>query len=285
MPSTMNELVRWTRIGEYFDPLSDELCEWWTDDTTIKPNIRKMFVPDAGFTIFEVDLKQGDAQVVAWEANDLKLMEVFEKQQRGELIDGKPIDIHSQNAKDIFPDVVLDAKGKAPHQIRQISKSGVHATNYKGHYVEVAHRLGVKPVQMKNFQTRWYFAHPAIPAWHSKVELDLMEKGYIVNIFGYRKFFFGRPRDDVKKALAWNPQSTVALVINRGILNLRRKYPFIHRLLQVHDSFIGQCPTPLFTPDIQSGIKSCFLIPLPYPRPLTIGVDLKSSVISWGDCE
>lgn len=283
MPSTMNELVRWTRIG-YYD-IDGEPIEWWMDDATIKPNIRKMFIPDPGHTIFEVDLKQGDAQVVAWEANDTKLMDLFEAQARGELIDGKPIDVHSQNAKDIFPDVVLDAKGKAPYQIRQVSKSGVHATNYKGHYVEVAHRLGVKPAQMKNFQYRWFLQHPAIPQWHNRVEMEIMERGYVMNILGYRKFFFGRPKDEVKKALAWGPQSTVALVINRGILNLKRKYPFIHRLLQVHDSFIGQCPTNLFVPSVQDGIKNCFLIPLPYKRPLTIGVDLKSSTISWGDCE
>ena len=34
------------------------------------PNLRKMFIPDPGKFIFDCDLEQADAQVVAWEADD-----------------------------------------------------------------------------------------------------------------------------------------------------------------------------------------------------------------------
>ena len=34
------------------------------------PNVRKMFVPDLGYVVFDCDLAGADAQVVAWEAGD-----------------------------------------------------------------------------------------------------------------------------------------------------------------------------------------------------------------------
>ena len=46
----------------------------------VKPNVRQMFVPDVGFTMFDADLMQADAAVVAWEADDRPLKEGFRAQ-------------------------------------------------------------------------------------------------------------------------------------------------------------------------------------------------------------
>ena len=37
------------------------------------PNVRRLFVPDKGYMLFEADLSGADGQVVAWEANDQEL--------------------------------------------------------------------------------------------------------------------------------------------------------------------------------------------------------------------
>ena len=37
------------------------------------PNIRKLYVPDPGYEIFDIDFSGADAQVVAWEADDKPL--------------------------------------------------------------------------------------------------------------------------------------------------------------------------------------------------------------------
>lgn len=251
---------------------------------TAKPNIRKMFVPSKDHVIFEVDLKQGDAQIVAWEAQDEKLMNTFEAQSRGELRNGYPIDIHTENALDIFPDLVL-VKGKAPPAIRKISKSGVHGTNYAGSAYALAHKLGTQIRQMERFQLLWFKAHPAIREWHKRIEYELITTRSTTNLFGYRRFWFGRPAELLPEALAWKPQSMIALIINAGIRNVRKELPFLQRLMQVHDSALYQTHKSNFSPELIKAVEKCHLIPLPYPRPLTVGVDIKHSEISWGDCE
>src|SRR5215213_5100571 len=65
------------------------------------PNIRKLFIPDPGYTIFDCDLSGADAQVVAWEAEDEDLKAAFKK----------GLKIHAKNAEDIFKEEFLSAPG------------------------------------------------------------------------------------------------------------------------------------------------------------------------------
>lgn len=249
-----------------------------------KPNIRKMFIPDPDHVIIEIDIKQGDAQVVAWEAQAKKLMDIFEAQARGELMNGYPIDVHSQNALTVSPDLPVDKKGRVPDVIRQMYKKGVHASNYGVTPYSLARKIGLTIQQANTFQARWFGANPEIKKWHEAIEFELMTKRSVTNIFGYRRFFFERIEDILPEALAWKPQSTVALTVNAGIRNVRRQLPFVQRLLQVHDSAVYQVHKSLFTPELCSQLTQCHLITLPYPRPLTMGVDLKCSDVSWGEC-
>jgi hypothetical protein len=41
------------------------------------PNVRRLFKPDPGFTLIDIDLSGADAAVVAWEANDQELKDAF----------------------------------------------------------------------------------------------------------------------------------------------------------------------------------------------------------------
>jgi DNA polymerase-1 len=248
-----------------------------------KPNIRKMFVPPRGFTIVEIDIKQGDAQIVAWESQAKKLMETFEAQRRGDLINGLPIDVHSRNALIVSPDLPLNKKGRVPDNIRQVYKVGVHATNYGVSPYSLAHKLGLTVAQTKTFQNRWFGANPEIPKWHESVEHEVMTTRSVTNVLGYRRFFMGRIDDVLPEALAWKPQSTVALVINAGIRKVGRRLPFVQRLLQVHDSAIYQFRNRYFTRTLVDAITECHLITLPYPRPLVMTTDIKWSQTSWGE--
>lgn len=249
------------------------------------PNIRKMFVPDSGHVICEVDIKQGDAQIVAWVSKAKKLMSTFQAQARGELRDGLPIDVHSENARTVFPNLPKNKKGRVPETERQLFKVAVHATNYGAKPFTLQHKLGITRKQAENFQRLWFAANPEILAWHNSCMERLMTTRMIGNIFGFRKIFFGRAEDEFGAALAWEPQSTVALVVNKGIRNVRKNMPFVRTLMQVHDSAIYQIPIPLFTEDCRKEIIQHHLIQLPYSTPLTMGVDMKWSEKSWGDCK
>lgn len=232
-----------------------------------KPNVRSMFVPDPGFVLCEVDLKQADAQVVAWEAQDELLMDLFTRDD---------VDVHTENAKVAF------AADHITKHMRQTSKSLVHATNYYGTPRGIAKRIGLKPQQVETFQHRWFRAHPAIKEWHDRVSFTLQTKRTTTNILGFRKIWFGRLDGLLPEALAWIPQSTVALVINRGMQNCVRRIPSVVPLLQVHDSFLFQVQRDSLR-DTLPRVREAMAVELPYPRPLIIPVTLKTSEVSWGE--
>lgn len=232
-----------------------------------KPNVRMMFVPDPDFVLCEVDLKQADAQVVAWEANDEPLMDLFSRND---------VDVHTENAKVAF------AVSEITKHMRQTSKSLVHATNYGGSPRGIAKRIGLKTQQVETFQRRWFTAHPAIHEWHNKVSYTLQTKRTTTNILGFRKIWFDRIDGLLPEALAWIPQSTVALVINKGMQNCVRNYSNVVPLLQVHDSFLFQVRRNSFY-DTLPKVREAMAVVLPYQRPLIIPVTLKTSLVSWGE--
>lgn len=241
---------------------------------TTKPNIRKMFIPDDNYVMFEGDLKQADAQVVACEAEDYKLLDLF--------MDPK-IDVHRENAKVGFPGKEIT------YEIRQDSKRLVHGTNYLGGVNKLAKTLNMTRRQVENFQYLWFQAHPGIRTWHRNIEHELMTTRSVTNIFGYRKYFFGRLERELPEAIAWKPQSTTALVINRGIDNIEKMFAQeiyddqLQLIIQVHDSLLGQIHESLV--HLLPKVRECMLIELPYRRRHTIDVTMKISRKSWHDME
>lgn len=248
------------------------------------PNVRKFFIPEPGYIICESDLERADAQVVAWEACDEKLKALFRT--------GK--DIHTSNGIDIFGPDVCDWDDEVDRYIwRHAAKTGVHAVNYgvmaRTLSKELTSQTGktytIKDAQ--KFIDDWFRAHPEIKQWHDRTLMELQTTRTVKNKFGFRRYYFDRMNEMLlKEALAWIPQSTVAIVINKGIVNLRRSFPFIkvRRSLQVHDSLIYQIPKIDFGPDILREIKKCLTIEIPYDDPLIIPVSLAVSEKSWGDC-
>ena len=229
-----------------------------------KPNVRKWFIPDPGYTIFDADLQQADAQVVAWEANDEKLKEIFRDPNT---------DLHDENAKDIF--------GKLTPHARVLAKAGVHLTNYGGKARTLARTLGITVHMADAFQRRWFLAHPNIRAWQRGIERQLQTTRTIANKFGFKIRYFGRVDQLLTEALAWIPQSTVAHVINEG-LNALEEHSEIIPQIQVHDSIVGQFKHSFYPR--RSEIRDALTILVPYDDPLYIGVDITCSRKSWGDC-
>lgn len=236
--------------------------------TVTLPNIKKMFVPDEGYKFFDIDLAQADAQVVAWEANDDKLKEIFHDPTR---------DLHSENCIDIFDDLNDD--------LRYLAKRGVHATNYLATAFTLSRALGISLRDAKRFQARWFAAHPGIVEWHEIIEEQLFKDRTITNKFGAKIKFYDRIDTILTNAVAWIPQSTVGIVINKGILNVYNTIPEVQLLLQVHDSSAGQYPIGDESPEFLTRLRRCYEIIIPYDDPLTIGVGISTSLKSWGDCK
>lgn len=234
-----------------------------------KPNVRKIFLPDPGHVMFDADLKQADAQTVAWEADDTPLKEIFKA----------GIDLHTQNAKDIYG---LTHREPTKHE-RQMAKHGVHGTNFGATAATLARKLDMTRQQADRFKKRWFQLHPAIAKWHRRVEDQLMRTRTVANKFGYREIFLGRVESILPEALAWVPQSTTVIIIDKGLINLCKFLPEAKMLLQVHDSLVGQYSIECDS-WIRSRIKQYMTIEVPYDDPMTIPVELSLSTVSWGDC-
>jgi len=230
-----------------------------------KPNVRKWFIPDPGYTMFDADLQQADAQIVAWEANDDELKEIFRDPSR---------DLHNENAEVLF--------GKLTPHSRQMAKTGVHAADYGASARTLARALGITMAMAEAFLRRWFGAHPKIKDWHKRIELELQTTRTVSNKFGFKIRYFGRVDTLLPEALAWIPQSTVAHIINVG-LNLLDAHPDVIPLIQVHDSIVGQFKHTFYPR--RSEIRDALLVTVPYDDPLIIGVDITCSSKSWGHCK
>jgi DNA polymerase I len=226
------------------------------------PNIRNLFIPDPGYTFFDMDLKRADLYVVVWEADDQELKHMLRS----------GIDVHTENAKVVgMP--------------RQEAKKWVHGTNYGGSPRTMAINCGITVKQAEAMQKRWFEAHPGIHKWHQRTEANLRSKHYVENQFGYRRFYFDRVEALLPEALAWIPQSTVALTINKIWLKIFHEVKEAQVLLQVHDSIAGQYPTRDGDRILGAIKHTAGGITIPYPDPLVIPVNIKTSTKSWGDCE
>jgi len=258
-------------------------------ETYVKlPNIRKLFIPDPGYTFFDMDLDRADLQVVVWEADDKPL----------KLALRSGIDTHCLNACDIFdikgipPDELTethpnykDRRGQIGESRRGKAKAGVHATNYGVGDRTLAMALGITVQEAAQFRRKWFAAHPGIQKWHTRTTEQVTKRGYIENRFGARFYRLGR--FDLPEFLGWLPQSTVAGVINRALLNIDTEaqagLTSIQLLLQVHDSLAGQFLSSKRDEEIAK-LKALSQIVVPYEDPLIIPVSVKCSIQSWGDC-
>ena len=241
----------------------------------VLPNVRKIFIPDPGYEIFDCDLAGADAQVVAWEADDEDLKNAFRA----------GLDVHAKNAEDMWGSEFTRLTGGTRKAKRQSCKHAVHGTNYGGAAKTIAAHPSINWTvhEADQFQKRWFSIHPRIKSWHLRIQRDLDRNKTVANAFGYRRVYFGRPDEVFTEALAWVPQSTVALVSFRGAIQIESRYSWVEMLLQNHDSLVFQVPT--IHSKRYKDIQEALTLQVPYPDPLTIPWGISKSPISWGDCE
>lgn len=252
--------------------------ERWESGSILLPNVKTFFVPDRGKILFDIDLAGADAQVVAWEAGDEPLKQAFR-----DYAAGRGPKVHCVNAISIFGDRAGPTGKAMPYY--HYAKMGVHLTNYGGEAKTCAASLKISQWEAQNFQNKWFAEHPAIKDWHERTAYTLQTTRTIKNQFGYTRTYYDRySKNILQQALAWTPQSTVALVINKILLRIVRTIPEIEILLQVHDSLVGQCDIPLWA-DVKPRLHEASRIVIPYADPLIIPVGLKTSKLSWGHCK
>lgn len=259
------------------------------------PNIRSMFIPDPGYVFFDGDLDRADLQVVVWESDDAMLKAALRQ----------GVDIHLLNA------YVLQNKAVPPleelvethpkyldhrqplNALREFAKIFCHGTNYLGQPRTMSAHTGWLIRDIERAQATWFGAHPGIKAWHTRVINQVTRHRFVENRFGYRWYIFDRVDAIMPEAVAWIPQSTVSIVINKIWSAIYNRFgerggqplqlPDAEVLLQVHDSLCGQFRADM--PHLRQVIQDLGCIRVPYEDPLSIPFSVKVSERSWGDCK
>lgn len=262
--------------------------------TVVRPNIRAIFKPDPGWVIVDADLSGADAAVVAWETEDEALKSSFRT----------GASLHNETATGFWGTRYTEAPGDTKNKLTPKGrlyaeiKGATHGTNYGASGRTIALNLGWRISEGERFRDFWYSTHPGVKTWHKRVESALYTSRKVHNPFGYRIIFFDRIAGLLPEALAWIPQSTVALNTFYGAMQVDDAFNPIRDhcnvpipnhpenkvtwLLQVHDSLVFQVRK--MDLHLLPRIAKTLEVPIPYADELTIKWKLGTSETSWGEC-
>lgn len=212
--------------------------------TEARFDVKACAIPDDGHVFIEGDLAGAEVWPTACAMGDMELL--------ARLRDG--VDIHRWTASRIFektPETVTS-------QERHIGKVARHALNYGMQWKTfmenvnfVADRTGVAITasQAKAICAGYHALHPKLEQWWKRVQAQLVSAGAITTAFGRKRVFYGRNRGEWLgqthlEALAYEPQSTIADLLNRGLLRWWRQHDGkVGKLLaQVYDSVLIEVP-------------------------------------------
>ena len=118
------------------------------------PNLRRLIVPDDGFTIIDMDLERADLYAVAWDSG----CKLLQDRLRSE-------DVHTRHA--------LDFLGKCTKYERDLLKKLAHAADYLVGIRTASLQTGLPEVTLKQFFTWWFAQYPEIKQWHERVKGEL----------------------------------------------------------------------------------------------------------------
>lgn len=230
------------------------------------PNVRELFMPDPGYTLAEFDLSKADLRVVVWESGEEELKQA--------LIAGE----------NIYKSYGTKVTGM-PYRM---AKSFIHGTDYGGKPRTMGINCGISESAARMAQAKWFAAFPGIRRWQMRVEDQLRSTHTVENKFGFKITYFDRIDGMVPEALAWGPQSTVAIVVNTALRKTYDRWEGVCRndvqlLMQVHDSFVCQIRNEVLDECVEEIFGFFNSIVVPYPDPLVIPADCKISRVSWAE--
>lgn len=250
----------------------------------ITEELRRIFIADDGMKLAYIDLEQAESRAVG-----AIIWNLFHD---GSYLDAAESgDLHTTVTKMTSPninwtsDLALDKDlAEQPfyrqHSRRHMSKVLGHGSNYLGKPWTMNKHTKIDQKIIVEFQNQYFKAFPGIKLWHEWVKNRIEEDGYLVSLAGRRRWFFGRRTEEatIREAVAYDPQSSVADILNRGLLNVWR-LGVCQVLTQVHDALLVQYPEQdedKVLPQIIQAIR--VPIELSYGRTLIIPSDAK---VGW----
>lgn len=213
----------------------------------VEESLRSIFIADAGYKFAKCDAKSGESFCVgAIEWNLFKDGRYLDACESG--------DPHTAVAQICWPElawtndrkknrIIADEPFYRQHSRRQTTKKIGHASHYLGRPQTIAEQTRMPLELVKLFQPKYFAAFPAHQMWQAHVDDTLRKKGYLISLMGRKRWFFGRRSDNstLREAVAYDPQSSLAEIVNQAMLNIWRK-GYVCIMMHDHDALTFMYP-------------------------------------------
>lgn len=248
----------------------------------VEESLRSIFIADPGYKFAKCDAKSGESFVVgAIEHNLFNDSRYLDACGTG--------DPHTAVARICWPTLPWTGNLKHDKEIaerpvyrhysyRFMCKKLGHGSNYGGRPETLATQTRLPISVVESFQPGYFRAFPAHKLWHDYVDRTIRKTGQLTSLTGRRRYFFGRrTSDDVfREAVAYDPQGSLADIVNRAMLRIwRQRYAIL--MFQDHDALTFMYPEHLedeIIPRITTDLPET--IPLKNGHTLTIPYDCKT---------
>lgn len=230
---------------------SSSLSEFGTGGNlqNVEESLRSIFISDPGFKFAKFDAKSGESFVVGaieWNLfGDDKYLAACES--------GDP---HTAVARICWPSLPWTGElardkhlAESPYYrhytYRFMCKKLGHGSNYGGRPDTLATQSKLPIGVVRDFQPKYFKAFPGHQLWQQHVDTELRGNGFLVSLLGRKRWFFGRRNDSstLREAIAYDPQSSLADIVNRAMLRIWRKNIAIV-VLHDHDALTIMYPEP-----------------------------------------
>jgi DNA polymerase-1 len=236
----------------------------------LPPEFKKFLVADDGYMLLEVDKRQAEWVVVAYNSNDPNMIKA--------IVDG--LDVHAYTAHMMFGvgmDIIEHESSLLKHvrnaeqlynvrlndptlqkvftpdwprtmSLRQCGKKSNHGLNYDEGYRNFALLNEIEEKEAKRIINLYHDIYPGIRKSYEATKRQLQKDRTLTNCFGRKVRFMGEWNQDLwKSSYSFVPQSTVVDSLNQGMVRIYNdtlitKTWNVDILAQVHDSILMQVP-------------------------------------------
>lgn len=216
----------------------------------LEERLRRIFISDPGMKFAYIDLEQAESRLVG-----AIIWNIFG--DPGYLDACESGDLHTYVCKLTNPQLPWTGNPKEDkeiaerpfyrqHSFRHMNKVLGHGSNYLGTPNTLSKHTKIPAQIIKEFQAKYFGAFPGIKNWHTWVENQIRDSGVMTSLMGRRRHFFGRRNDPTtfREAVAFDPQGSVADILNTGMLKVWRS-GLCQLLMQIHDAILVQYPEEL----------------------------------------
>jgi uracil-DNA glycosylase family 4 len=193
----------------------------------IKHSAKKLFLADKNCLLYVVNYYQAEEKIIAYVAKDLELISIFEQ----------GVDVYKEYATTIFKQ--FPNANKETELSKKICRGFNYMIGDQSLANSILFELGqtITKTQIAEFRKIYFERFKKIQEWHKEIENVIKETRTLVNLFGRKHIFLGRPDNKtVREAIMFFLQSTVADMYKKAILEINN----VEFLLQVDNTLIFQ---------------------------------------------